>query len=701
MTDNSSVARPAVVYEKRGDVALAIIDHPPVNALSLAVRKGLLEALDSAARDDGVRAVVILCRGKTFVAGADIKEFGRPMEPPFFGEVIDRLDAFAKPVIAAIHGNALGGGLELALACHWRIAAPSARVGLPEVKLGTLPGAGGTQRLPRLVGLELALKMIVEGRPIGAAEALKNGAIDAIASGDLEADAIAFAREALSRENPLRRARDVTVAPDPILFERAEADARKRQRGAEAPLKCIEAVRLATELPFDEAAKREYALCIALLQSPQSKALRHIFAAEREVAKPPAAMAGAAPRPVKTAAVIGPGVMGAGIAICLLDAGFPVSLLGRSSASLESARARIGKIYDSGVTRGTLTAEQKADRLGRLKTTQSYDDLGDADLIIEAVDEDMAVKREVFRALDRVAKRGAVIATNTSFLDVDALARETGRPGDVAGMHFFNPANVMRLLENVRGAQTSDDVAATLMDVGKRLGKTSVLIGACEGFVGNRMLSKRSREALFMMEEGATPWRIDKALYDFGFPLGPHALADMAGLDIVLATRRARYDRLTPRERACDIIEQLVARGRLGQKSGAGYYKYDANRKSSPDPEVEQLLRDHAKARGIVPRAFDDAEIVERCVYAMVNEGAKLIEEGVVRRPHEIDIVWTHGFGFPAHKGGPMFYADQIGLPRVRDALRRYATTVGAEYFEPSPLIVRLADKGAGFYSNG
>lgn len=682
-----------------GDILMAIIDNPPVNALSHAVRAGLSDAISGFEENDSARAMIVVCAGRTFFAGADIREFGKPMHGPLLGEVIARLDRCAKPVIAAIHGTALGGGLEVALACSYRVAAPSARLGLPEVKLGILPGAGGSLRLPRLIGVEAALAMISEGRQVPAPEAAGTGLIDAIVDGDLRDGALEFARRVIDAGAHVRRASDLPMPPfDPALFEEARASLRKKFRGFVAPQKAVDLIEMATTTPFAEAAKREYATCRDLLGSSQSKALRHLFVAERETLKIQGVSTDVAPRDIRKVAVVGPGTMGRGIAVCLLNAGLPVVLLGRSDESLAKARNAIAKIYESALKRGSLSADEMERRLDRLTLTQSYDALSDVDLAIEAVTEHPAVKAEVFRKLDDALREDAIVVTNTSFLDIEELASASSRPGNMAGMHFFNPAHVMKLVENVRAARSAPDVLATITALARRIGKIPVMVGRSEGFVANRMLSKRTREAQFLLEEGATPAQIDRVLNGFGFPIGPFALADLAGMDIMAAARAARLPRMSEREKRCNIVDRLVAAGRLGQKTGAGYYRYDENRRASPDPETDAIIAAHRRDNGIVAREITDEEILERCLYAMINEAAKILEEGAAARPGDIDVIWTHGFGFPTYLGGPMFHADRIGLAAIKAALDRYSDLVGREYFQPAPLIERLAAEGKGFY---
>ncbi len=689
-----------VTFTKQGRIGIATVDNPPVNALSHAVRSGLVEAVAKADADPEVKALVLICAGRTFIAGADIREFGRPLESPLLNNLVDDLEKSTKPFIAAIHGTALGGGLEVALACHFRIAVASARLGLPEVKLGILPGAGGTQRLPRLIGVEPALQMITEGNDIPAAKAKAIGLVDEIVEGDLLTAALAFAEKLLDENRPIRRTGELTAKVDnPAIFDETKATLAKRQRGFLAPQKCVDAVKLSTEYPVAEGSKREYELCIGLMRGAQSKAQRHAFFAEREVAKVPGLPDGTAVRDVKKVAVIGPGAMGTGIALCFINVGIPVVLVGLDQPTLDKSIGTMRKILGSNVAKGTMTQEALDARIATVTPTTDYAELKDVDLVIEAVFEDMAVKKDVFAKLGKATKPGAILATNTSYLNIDELAEASGRPADVVGMHFFNPAHVMRLLENVRGAKTAPDVLATVMKVGKTIKKVSVLSGVCDGFIGNRMLAKRSREGMFMLEEGATPWQIDKVLYDFGFAMGPYQVADLAGIDVQYAARKARWNLLSDREHKANLVDQLFALGRYGQKTGAGYYTYDDKRKATPDPATEELIFKHSTARGITRRAIDDTEIRERLIYAMINEGAKILEEGVAARPYDIDVVWMTGFGFPTYLGGPMFYADEIGLKTVYEALLKYSEQVGAEFFEPAPLLKKLALEGKGFYS--
>jgi 3-hydroxyacyl-CoA dehydrogenase len=684
-------ATAAVAISRRGPILVAELANPPVNALSHAVRAGLNAALDEAARDDAVAGLVIAGRGRMFSAGADVTEFGLPMRDPPLGDIIARLDAFAKPVVAAMHGQALGGGLELALASNARVASAGTKLGLPEVKLGLLPGSGGILRLPRLVGVGAALQVIAEGRELSAETALGLGLLDELADGDL-IDAACARALVLAGSRTLPRASE---KPFPPFDETAQADARaalaKRFRGREAPRRAVDLFAMAAATPFADAVPLEYQACRALVASPQSRALRHVFAAERTVSRPAAIPVGTEPRPVGRVGVVGPGIMGRGIAIAMLDAGLPVTLVGRAGASLDAAVGFVGKHYEGLVRRGTLSEDARADRLSRLEAAPSMSALSGCDLVVETISEVLAAKRQAIAAIDGVIGDRAILVTNTSFLDVADLASASRRPANFAGMHFFNPANVMKLVEVVRTKDAAPEVLATLMALCRRLGRTAVLVGPSEGFVANRMLSKRTREALFLLQDGASPAQVDRVLTAFGFPVGPFTLADMAGLDLMSATRAARAGGMSERERGADIAETLVAAGRLGRKNGRGYYAYGEDMRPADDPAVVDLLTSHRAGRGIAPRTVSDAEVLERCLLALVNEGAKLIAEGAVDRASDIDVIWTTGLGFPAHLGGPMFWASEMGLPTVLDRLQHYARIVGVEFFEPADLVRSLA----------
>ena len=687
-------------FSKEGPVGIITVSNPPVNALSQAVRSGIKAGIEKGIADAAVSAMVIICEGRTFIAGADIREFGRPPMEPHLPDVCQFIEDSPKPVIAAIHGTALGGGLEIALSCHFRIALASAKVGLPEVKLGLLPGAGGTQRLPRVAGVQSALEMITSGTPVAAVKAKAMGILDEVVEGDLKAAALAFAKKVVLEKSPIRKVSQLQAKADsPSVFEDfAKANARKF-RGFMAPFKCIEAVKAATELPFPEGMKREREIFVELHDSDQSKAQRHVFFAEREVVRIPGLPDDQPTREIKSVGVLGAGTMGGGIAMCFANAGIPVMLLDVKQEFIDRGMAVIKKNYANTVAKGSLKQEVMEKRLALIQPTLAYEDLKDVDLVIEAVFEDMAVKKEVFTKLDAVCKPGAILASNTSYLNVDEIAAITGRPQDVMGMHFFSPANVMRLLENVRGAKTSPEVYATAMKTGKKIGKVPVLVGVCDGFVGNRMLAKRTRECGFMLEEGALPWQIDRAIYNFGFPMGPYRMGDMAGLDIGWRNRKAKFGSLTPREQKNNLLDKICEMGRYGQKTGSGFYKYDEKRNATPDPMIEELIINHSKEVGIARRTLTDQEIIERAIYSMINEGAKILEEGIAARPLDIDVVWLYGYGFPVYLGGPMFYADTVGLKKVYDAVLKYRDSVGAEYWTPAPLLEKLAKEGKGFYS--
>jgi 3-hydroxyacyl-CoA dehydrogenase len=689
---------PSVDLSRDREIAVVTADNPPVNALKHEVRAGLAEALQRTRDDAAVEAVVIACAGRTFFAGADIAEFGKPPRAPGLGEVIALIEAMPKPVVAALFGTALGGGFEVALACHFRVAAPTAQFGLPEVKLGLLPGAGGTQRLPRLVGPEKALRMIVTGEPIGAAEALAEGAVDEIAEGDLVGAAIAFARRAAAEHRPLARLRDrddrlLPIRADPRSFDLAAAALTRRLRGREAPAACVEAVRDAFTLPFDEGLRREGERFRKLVTGDQSKAQRHVFFAEREAAKVPGLPEGTRPRPIARAAVIGAGTMGGGIAMCFANAGIPVTLVETAEDRLLQGRERIAANYRNTVARGGLGADEMERRMSLIGGAVAIDAAREADVVIEAVFEDMALKQRVFAELDRVARPGALLATNTSTLDVDTIAAATARPQDVVGTHFFSPANVMRLIEIVRGGASAPDAVATALALARRLGKVPAVVGVCYGFVGNRMLARRSVEAERLLLEGAAPQEVEAALVEFGLPMGPFAMGDLAGLDVGWLIRKGRGEHAAIEDALCEA-------GRFGQKTGKGYFRYEPGARTPlPDPEVDAIIAAAASRLGIARRAIGAPEIVERMVLPMINEGARILEEGIAARPGDIDVIWVYGYGWPPWRGGPMYYADQIGLGQVRDRLELYAGRSGGASWQPAPLILRLAAEGKGFAS--
>lgn len=688
-----------VSFSKQGAIGLITINNPPVNALNQSVRAGLKACVEQGLGDDSVKAMVLICEGRTFIAGADITEFAKGMGEPGLVPVIGSMETASKPIVAAIHGTALGGGLEVALGCHYRVALASAKVGLPEVHLGLLPGAGGTQRLPRLVGAQAALELIVGGGHVPAAKALELGIIDEIVEGDLEAAGIAYAEKLLADGIGPRAIRDITPeAAGPEVFDNFEKSIARKQRGFLAPFHIIKSIRAAFELPFDEGMAREEALFMELMHSSESAAQRHIFFAEREVAKVPGLAKDTVKREINCGAVVGAGTMGGGIAMNFANAGIPVKLLEMKQEFLDKGIALIRKNYENTAKKGRISLADVEKRMALIEPTLSYDDIKDVDIVIEAVFENMDVKKEVFKKLDSVCRPGAILATNTSTLDVDEIAGVTGRPEDVIGMHFFSPANVMRLLENVRGEKTADDVIATVMSFSKRIGKIGAMVGVCDGFVGNRMLHQRTRESAYLVEEGASPEQVDKVLFDFGFPMGAFTMADMAGLDVGYKVREERRKAGKIEKRDSVWIDKIVEMGRYGQKTNAGVYKYEDGRTPIPDPIVKALIAECAKEAGIEQRAISDQEILERCLYPMINEGAKILEEGIAARPLDIDIIWINGYGFPGYKGGPMFWADQIGLQNIVDAYAKYAKQFGDHYWQPAPLLAKLAKEGKGFY---
>ncbi|MEE8435207.1 MAG: 3-hydroxyacyl-CoA dehydrogenase NAD-binding domain-containing protein [bacterium] len=692
-----------VTYQRRGNVGVITVNNPPVNALSHGVREGLSMGLDEGAADEAAKALLLICEGRTFIAGADIREFGKPMAEPLLPTVLEKLENGAKPVIAAVHGTALGGGLEVTLACHYRCGVASALFGLPEVKLGLLPGAGGTQRIPRLIGVEPALKMITSGDPVPAKQALEQGLIDEVIEGDLLEGSLAFAEKVVAEGRPLRKIRDLTehiaaAKADPELFERNRAALAKRARGNEAPLRCLEAVRAAVELPFDEGIARERQLFMEAMGSAQSAALRHVFFAEREVAKIPDVPKDTPVLPVERGAVIGGGTMGVGIAMNFANAGIPVTLIDTAQEQVDKALATVRKNYASTVSKGRLSQEEMEARVARITGTTDFDQAGGAQLVIEAVYEDMALKKEIFGKLDRLCPPDTILASNTSTLDVDEIAGATSRPERVVGMHFFSPANVMRLLEIVRGGKSAKDTIATAMATARRMGKVGVLVGVCHGFAGNRMLYQYTREASFLLEEGALPQQIDKVITEFGMPMGPFAMRDLAGLDISWHVRKARRAQGALHGRYDGTVgDRLCEMERFGQKTGAGYYRYEAgSRAPLPDPVTEEVILNASKELGIARREISDEEILARCLYPIINEGAKILEEGIALRASDLDIIWINGYGFPAHRGGPMFYGEQVGLDSVHMALLEFEKEHG-ELWTPSPLLARLASEGKHF----
>jgi len=676
-----------------GDIAVLSINYPPVNALGHQVRLGITQGMRQAIENSAVKAVVLICAGRTFMAGADITEFGKPIPDPSLLDVEDSVESSPKPVIAAIHGTALGGGFEVALCCHYRIAVPSARFGLPEVHLGLIPGAGGTQRLPRIVGAEVALDMQTSGRHVDARFALANGIIDQLApEGDLQNSAIAFAQQVLAEKRPLRKVRDLddkvaAARGKPEIFAAFRKANARKFRGFLAPEYNIRAIEAAVNLPFDAGMAVERKLFTELMASPQSAAQRYAFFAERQVWKIPDVADDTPVIPIKKVGVVGAGTMGGGISMNFANVGIPVTLVETKQEALERGLGVIRKNYERSVKSGKLTLADVDQRMAQLKGTLDFNELADCDLVIEAVFETMEVKQEVFGKLDRIVKQGAILASNTSYLDINQIAGVTQRPESVIGLHFFSPANVMRLLEVVRGAKTSKPVIATAMQLAKKIGKVAALVGVCPGFVGNRILSARQTQAQAMLMEGAMPWDIDQVIYDFGLPMGPFAMNDLAGLDLGWVKEKST---------SSTIREVLCEKDRRGQKTGAGFYDYDEQRNARPSPVTEQIIKDFAARSGLPQRKIPAEEILERCIYAQINEGAKILEEGIAIRPSDIDIVWINGYGWPVYRGGPMFYADTVGLANVVARLKHYGPQLGKD-FKISPLLEKLAAEGKRF----
>ncbi len=682
---------------RHDDIGVITINNPPVNALSPGVPEGIMEQIRAVSEDPGLRASILIGAGQTFIAGADIREFGKIVSGekprlslhPFLRVIEDS----AKPVIAAIHGNAFGGGLETAMAAHYRVIAPEAQVGQPEVKLGLIPGAGGTQRLPRLAGPAKAAGMCASGEPVSARDALAAGIVDRLIEGDLLTGALAFAREIAEKPIPKTRERESKLRSlDPSAFEAMRQQVRKTNRGLRAPLAAIDAVEAATKLPFEQGCQREAELFNECLFSTESKALIHAFFGERTVAKIPGLPKDTKILEIRRAAVIGAGTMGGGIAMTYANAGIPVVVREADANALERGMAKIRSNYASTVAKGRLSPDLAGQRLSLIKPQLAYDGFEDADIIVEAVFERMEVKQQVFSEIDRLAKPGCILASNTSSLDIDEIASATKRPEMVIGTHFFSPANVMRLLEVVRGKRTSPDVIATAMALGKRLGKVAVLAGNCRGFIGNRMIAPYLREAQFLVEEGASVEDVNNALLEFGMAMGPLAMDDLTGLDVSWMIRQEfkRYE--DPEVRKPLVPDALYNLGRLGQKTGRGWSKYDENRKPSPDEETARLIEETARAAGIERRSISQSEIVDRCIYALINEGARILAERIALRSVDIDITYLYGYGFPAWRGGPMFYADTVGLPKVLEKIRAFESQHGPALWSPAPLLVQLAD---------
>jgi len=691
----------AVQRSVQGRIGILTINNPPVNALAAAVRNGIKEGVEAFGHDANIDAIVLIGSGRTFIAGADIREFGKPPQGANLNDVIATMENSPKLVVAALHGTPLGGGLETALGAHYRVSLASTRMGLPEVHLGLLPGAGGTQRLPRLTGAKYALDAILSGRHIPAPEAKSKGIVDAIVEGELLAGAVAHAQMLVAQNAPHRRIRDLAATLEsPSLFEDTAKAIARKSRGFKAPWNIIKCVQAAVELPFDEGMKRERELFQELLTSQESAAQRYYFFAEREAAKVLDVPADTPQREIKTGGIIGAGTMGGGIAMNFANGGIPVTILETSQEALDRGLKTIRTNYENTAKRGGMKAEDVDKRMALIKTTLSYDDLKDADVVIEAVFETMEVKEDVFKKLDAVAKQGAILATNTSGLDVNQIASYTKRPGDVIGMHFFSPANVMKLLENVRGRATEKDVIATVMSLSKKIGKIPVLVGVCEGFVGNRMLRSRGIQSAYMMEEGALPQQIDKVIYDYGFPMGPFAMSDLAGNDVGWRIRQGKKEKEKRNVRYTGYVADAICElGRFGQKTGSGYYKYNLpDRTPIPDPEVEKIIEETSRKLGITRRAISDQEILERCLYPMVNEGAKILEEGMAQRSLDIDVIWVNGYGWPVYRGGPMWWADNVvGLKAIHDALLKYRDASGDPFWEPAPLLKKLVQEGKKF----
>jgi 3-hydroxyacyl-CoA dehydrogenase len=683
-------------YEVRDGVAVITMNNPPVNGLGNALRAALMKLFQAAEADPAVKSVVVIGSAKAFSGGADIREFNKPREKPDLFEVNDQQDAMTKPLVAAIGGFALGGGLELALACHYRVAAPRAQIGLPEVKLGILPGSGGTQRLPRLVPMADAVRMMTTGSTIPAEQAKQLGLVDEIIQGDLVEGAIAFAK----KNPPIRRVRDMKARLDgdpEAFFAKVREDVAKQSRGYPAPLEIVACALASATLPFDEGRKVERERFARLVNTTESKALRHMFFAERQTTKIPGVPEDTQVRPIRKAAIIGAGTMGGGIAMSFANVGIPVTLVDSTQEALDRGIQRIKSNYAATVEKGRLSQADMDKRMGLIQGSINLGKAADADIVIEAVFERMDVKQDLFRKLDGIVQPGAILATNTSTLDVDQIAAATTRAEDVVGTHFFSPANVMRLLEVVRGKKTAKDVLATTMKLGKTLKKVPVVSGVCDGFIGNRMLEKYVQQSLFLLEEGATPAQVDNALQRWGLAMGPFAMYDMAGNDIGWEIRKRRAKE-RPDMVYSKFADQICEKGWFGQKAGRGWYRYEkGNRKPIPDPEVEKMLADYRKQIGAKPRQVSDEEIVERCIYALVNEGAKILEEGIALRASDIDMVYLTGYGFPPYRGGPMFYADTVGLDKVLASIKRFQEGYQGGQWQPAPLLVKFANEGRRF----
>ena len=702
MTAQASTS--VVELRQDGDVLLVSVNNPPVNALGAAVRQGLMAAMEQADASASVKAVVIVGEGKAFIAGADIREFGKPPVQPFLPDVCNRIEACRKPVVAVIHGAALGGGLEIAMSAHYRLALPGAKLGLPEVSLGLVPGAGGTQRAPRLMGVKAATELMLSGQQIGAKAGLAAGLVDKLDDGaDPVAAGLAYARELLAQGAPLR---PVSATPGRLADKAAaqaeldvlRADTAKKSRGLFSPLKIIDCVQAALDLPFAEGLKFERAQFLACIDSPQRAGLIHAFFAERETAKIPEARA-AQPRAFSKIAIIGGGTMGAGITVSALDAGLVVTMIERDAESIARGQANVEKVYNGLIAKGRMSEEAKAAILARYTPSTRYDDIADVDLVIEAVFEDLEVKKAVFKELDRVCKSGAVLATNTSYLDIDAIAAVTSRPQDVIGLHFFSPANIMKLLEIVVPAKVAPDVVTTAFELAKKMKKVPVRAGVCDGFIGNRILATYKQAADYLMEDGASPYEIDEAVRGFGFAMGPFQVTDLAGGDIGWATRKRRAATRDPKARYVEIADRICENGWFGQKTGRGFYLYaQGARIGQPDPEVLAIVDAERAKKGVTPRPFTAEEIMRRYMAAMVNEGAKVVGEGIALRPLDVDVTFISGYGFPRHRGGPMKWADMQGLAKVLADIEAFAKE-DALFWKPAPLLQQLVAEGRNFDS--
>jgi len=693
ISDDATRTDSPISTHRHGDVLVVLSNNPPVNALGAAVRQGLVAGIEQAAADDAIRAVVIACEGQTFFAGADVSEFGTPkaFEEPMLPNVVDIIESSAKPVVAAIHGTALGGGLEVALACHYRVAVPSAKLGVPEVKLGLLPGAGGTQRLPRVAGVEQALSMAATGNPISARQACDVGLVDRLVEGELIPHAVAYAEEVRDiRPLPKSSERDDKLAEaraNPGIFDEFRKANARRFKGFDAPEANIQCIETALTKPYAEGVLVERTKFMELMSGTQAKAQQYFFFAERKAAKIDDLPEGTVPRNIQRVGVIGAGTMGGGISMNFLSAGIPVTIVEMAQEALDRGTGVMRKNYEATASKGRMTGQQVEQAMGLLKPTLDFDSLADCDLIIEAVFEQMEIKKDIFGRLDKIARPGAILASNTSYLNIDEIAASTSRPGDVVGMHFFSPANVMKLLEVVRGAKTAPDVLLTAMTIAKKIKKVAVVAGVCHGFIGNRMLMPRQVEATKLLLEGATPSQIDKVHVDFGMPMGPFQMADLAGVDIGWHRDPSRIE---------NIRDALAAEGRWGQKKQAGFYDYDDNRRPSPSPRVQEIIEDFRAREGVEKRDISDQEIVERTLYTMVNEGAKILEEGMAQRASDIDVVWVYGYGWPVYRGGPMFWADTEGAAKIVEGLKNQEARMGSD-FSFSPLLLEKAERGEKF----